>query len=295
MADERPICPKCHAPMVKGCDGQGYIMTHVPEMADKGLNPECVRQCPNLRAREIAQHLGPLAKIQHVESSPLYQGGPGEEPTVDLTGTNLFITGCRWHNFQPHLKLAVGRKGLTFTFRWFTDERLKNIFVGNEGYKARRQEQAGKEVNNGLRDALGDLDLCIIKVGYLGHKNVAAPGLLKEALLIRASVNRATWILHDPDRPWIHSRDPDVVEMVRSYFTEIEIASDADPGIEPIHPQIIEDDEDDEEDTSLLIAAAQETPGEVRWDDEELEDGGEVDVSQMPELAPDKPKWRKRR
>lgn len=249
MADERPICPKCNAPMVPGCDGQGYIL--VNRDVDEGFNSEHVQQCPNLYARQLKDHLGKeLAKVQHVTSSPLLELG---EPGVDLTGSNTLITNCPWRNLLPHIKWVLGRKGLLFAFCITTDERLKNVWVGNEQYKSLpTQTRESIPTFNSLTDLLGaNQDLVIIKLGYIGQLNRAAPGLLKEALMIRESLHKPTWLVLDPDCPWTHSYNPDVAEYVKSNYKAIRIEPTADPGIE-LPADILTDDDVDEGTAEIL-------------------------------------------
>jgi len=259
MADERPICPKCNAPMVPGCDGQGYIL--VNREVDDGFNPEHVQQCPNLYARQLKDHLGnELAQVQHVTASPLYD--PTRE--VDRTASNILISDCPWRNLLPHLKWALGMKGLLFFFRIITDERLKNVWVGNEQYKSLSAEARDVVPTfNSLADLLGpDQDLVIIKLGYFGQHNRAAAGLLKEALLIRESLHKATWLVLDPNRPWTHSYNPDVAEYVGSNFKGLKIEASADPGIELPTDIMLDEDDDEENDVAEIMAEV-----ETNWED----------------------------
>jgi hypothetical protein len=248
MAD---ICPKCNAPPAKGCDGQGYILvTKDGTEEEPWFNPEHVRQCPNLYARQLADHLGPeLAPVKHVTSSPLLELGP---KGTDLTRSNLFITGCPWRNLLPHLKWALGQKRqdfhpLLFFFLILTDEQIKDVWVGNKQYRALSMEdRENVKTYNSLGDLLEGRDLVIIKLGYLWGRNRAAPGMLKEALLIREALGKATWLVYDPNRDWTVSYDPTVAEYVKANFKGLRIEPTAEPGIElPADIVVDEDDEDD--------------------------------------------------
>jgi hypothetical protein len=81
-----------------------------------------------------------------------------------------------------------------------TDEKLKTIWLGQESYGQRAKGvRDGVTTYNSLADLVGsDVDLMIIRLGFLGHKNVAMPGILKEALMIREFACVPTWIVEVP-------------------------------------------------------------------------------------------------
>lgn len=253
----------------------------VTKEVEEGFNPEHVQQCPNLYARQLRDHLGrELAQVKYVTASPLFELD-GREVVRDLTGSNILIGECPWRNLLPHLKLALGRKGLLFFFRIVTDEELKNVWVGNRSYKSMSPE--ARELMptfNSLGDLLGaDIDLVIIKLGYIGHRNRAAPGLLKEALLIRESLRKPTWLVLDPNRDWTHSHNQDVAEFVAQNFKMVRVPP-ADPGIED-PTDLVTVDEGDEEDaeTADILAAVEE--GGFDPDDEETPDTTGIDMGPM--------------
>jgi len=198
---------------IEGCDGRG----HIP-VGDSGLE---MRLCRNLFAKALRQHLGPeISNVQHVKVSPLLERGPDGSFKVDRTGENLLIQGA-WPVLLPHIKLALASKGLSFGFRIVTDQQIKTVYVGDEHRNVRA---ADKEAYNSVADLLGaDYDLAIIKLGYLGHKNKAAPGALKEALLVRKDLNLATWIVEDPQLPWTHSRNIDVEQFIDEHYEAVVI------------------------------------------------------------------------
>lgn len=218
MADE--ICPKCKMPLLPGCDGQGWIE----------IDDSTSQLCRNFRGILTSQHLGPeLWNVQQVLTSPLFQMETGKPPTVDLTGKNLFLR-CPWPNLLPHLKWTLGCKGIKFRFVIITDQQIKNVYVGNEQYKARSVAQRDEvQTFNSLADLVADYDLVIIKLGYIGHSNRAAAGALKETLLIRAALNKPVWLIEDPRHTWLHSNDADVADYVEHRFKEVPIKP-ADPG-----------------------------------------------------------------
>ncbi len=190
-----------------GCDGRG----HIPVDAEGTT----MRMCRNLYIKSLKEHLGSdISLVQHVQESPLFKRGK-----LDRTGDNVFITGCSWWEFLPHLKLALACKGLVFSFKIVNDQQIKNVFVGNEHRKVRLY---GEAFNNSLGDFIGDnVELAIIRLGFLGYKNIAAAGSLKEALLIRNSLGLATWIFEDTEYPWVHSRDMDVEYYIQNQFDQV--------------------------------------------------------------------------
>jgi hypothetical protein len=282
------ICPRCQVPMVPECKGRGFIP----------VGGDTVKQCPNLYARQLKQHLGlEVSRVQHVTSSPFLKlGKPSEPPEVDLTDKNLFIKGCPWKNFLPHLKWVLGCKGLLFFFRVVTDERLKNIYVGNEDFRSRpKSTRNDVQTYNSMADIIGDdYHLVIIKLGYLGYKNVAAPGVLKEALSIREALHKPTWLLEDPSHSWNHSYDPDVGHYVDVHFQEIDIEASADPGVESMNVGIVVDDHNDEE----IVARSEPhvfTPQRpIEPDEDEPEPESSLILEEPGADAPPKRKWRKR-
>lgn len=216
MADTPVLCPKCGMVPLEGCDG---ISGHLP--AADGVS---MRMCRNLFAKSMRMHLGKeLSDVQHVSTSPLLERGTDGEILVDRTTDDLWIMGCTWIGIRPHLKLALFLKGLAFSFRIITDQQIKNVFVGNEH---RQFRVAGQSFCNSLGDLVSDIDLVIVKLGYIGYKNKAASGALKETLLIREALSLPTWVIEDPSRPWTHSRDLDVESYLEGRFEVLPIESD---------------------------------------------------------------------
>lgn len=267
---DKPICPKCNAPMREGCDGQGYILVTKEADPDRPwFNPEHVQQCINLYARQLKAHLGPeLALVQHVTSSPLLELG---SEGWDLTRYNLFINECPWKNLLPHLKWALGKRRPGFNPLLFfslitTDEQLKTVWVGDSSYRSKSIETRDTvKTYNSLSDLLSDRDLVIIKLGYFGQRNKAAAGLLKEALLFRESLNKPTWLVLEPDKDWSVSYSPDVAQYVKSNFKFVQIEPTADPKVESPAGIVIDDDEEDDEEAERVmseIAAQWPGPGD---------------------------------
>lgn len=230
-----------------------------------------VQPCPNIYRRQLAQHLGrEIVGAPTISSSPLLKLNPdGGSPLVDMTKHNLLIEGCSWRGLLAHLKYTLVYKGLNHVHKVITDERIKNVFVGSESYKSRSTKvRDDVETVNSIPDLVSsDYQLLIIKLGYLGYPNKAAAGALKEALLHRESIGLPTWLVHDPERGWTHSYDPDVGQYVEDRFASLSIEPVT--GYEPYShdaaaPEegsgISVDTEDPPSEAEALVAEDESTP-----------------------------------
>jgi hypothetical protein len=186
---EKRVCPTC--------GGAGYL-----------YNEETYTREPcNCKVAEyMIKHLGPeIAKAETIFSSPLYElpEKSGEAPKLDRTKENLFVK-VAWVDLLPHLKLCLWTKGIFFNFRIVTDEKIKTVFVGAESYAQRAKNKRDEMVTyNSLNDLLGpEYPFVILRLGHLGHKNQAAPGAVKEALMIRDVAQKPTWIIEEPNSPF---------------------------------------------------------------------------------------------
>ena len=264
-----PLCPKCGMEPIPGCDGRGHIPV--------GTDGTTMRLCRRLYAKALQQHLGrEISRVQHVPSSPLLRRGPDGKPTTNRTKDNLRIMGCTWGGLLPHLKLALASGGLNFDFLVITDQQIKNVYVGNEQFKSKSLDRRmAEESFNSLGDLVGqEHHLVIIRLGFIGHKNVAAAGALKEALLIREALDLPTWVVEDPDRPWNYSCDADVENYIDERFARLTIKG-ADPGV-PVEEEkdvdIGVDDESEEEYMPVIQEPSAEPNGQF---DDDLELPGE--------------------
>jgi hypothetical protein len=268
---EEITCPKCGiTPQHPDCDGEGNIHDTTDDLM--------VRVCPYMRARIIAKHLG--AEIWNVKAVPngscplLEMGERGKPPVLDRTAENLHLR-IRWPNLLPHLKFALGCKGPNFPFRVITDQEIKNVYVGNEHYGVRAKSRRDDvETYNSLSDFAGDAyDLVILKLGYIGHPNRAAAGALKETLLIREALHKATWIVHDPEHSWTHSCDENVEDYIGTRFETVALdpadpgehyqAPDTDVGMEA-HESEEPEEEYAQEQPVIDIEASFDLPGESK-------------------------------
>lgn len=155
--------------------------------------------CQCLLAKLWRKHLNAIgsgiASAETILKSPLFLVEDGEI-AIDRSGDNLFISAL-WDDLLPHLKLALFCKGMGFRASVVTDEQVRTVYVGNESYMARAKGKRDDVTTyNSLGDLVGrDFDLVILRLGCLGHKNIAAPGALKEALMLRESACLPTWVV----------------------------------------------------------------------------------------------------
>ena len=205
---DKPLCPLCNGAEVIYIDN-----------GDSDVEP-----CRCLRARILKQYMGPeIASAPTILRSPLFVVD-NDDVTLDRTRENLFIK-TSWQTILPHLKWALYCKGIRFQFRVITDEKIRTVFVGNESYMARAKGKRDDVVTiNSLSDLVGsDYKLVIIRLGYLGHKNIAAPGALKEALMLREVACLPTWIIEETDRPFpeCHTYSNDVAMYIEQKYETV--------------------------------------------------------------------------
>lgn len=195
------------------CGGSGHIL----------VDDLHVRQCLCSFVKDMKAHMGlEIAAAPVLDVSPLLVLG-GD----DLTEECLFIKST-WWDLLPHLKWVLFHKGLRFRYRITTDEKLVTIFLGKEAYNARaRGKRDETETFNSLADLIGeDFNLVIVRLGYLGYPNKAAPGVLKEALMLRETMGRPTWLIESPDSIWgegHRSYNQEVGDYVLERFREVAI------------------------------------------------------------------------
>lgn len=261
------------------------------------------KECRNLLKIRIdnwlKSYLTPeLYQTPMVTSSPLYV--PGEKrghAVVNRTKDNLFIKGITWTAFKSHLRYALVGTGVSY--KVINDSRLRDVFVGGEAYQNRPKALRDdiREVNNVIADLVGDqYDLVIIQLGILGYKNVAAPGVLREALLVRReTLNKPTWLFESSDRSicWEYSRDELVSSYVETNFEELVFESEG-PQVEESVGIDIDGDEGAvgaPTEHLALVPDDEKVSGSVVGDDgDDLLAGMSDDPS-----APSKKKWKGRR
>jgi len=211
MDDKKP-CSKC--------GGTGRIE----------IDDLTVRQCLCAFARAMKEHLGAeIALAKSLQTSPLFVAGD-PEPSVDRTKDNLFLKGY-WQDLLPHFKSALVGKGLFFSFTVVKDEKLKTVYVGDESYKARSKNKRDDiQTHNSLGDIVGpEIDLAIIRLGFLGHPNRAMPGIIKETIMLRDAPSKATWLIEDPDQgyfgPGHLSYSEELAEYIDAHFEVVDLTN----------------------------------------------------------------------
>jgi hypothetical protein len=189
-----------------------------------------VRECVCAYANRLRTHLGPELAGAPVPKAPRLcpRDESGKTVKEDHTKKNLLIRGA-WPDVRSHLKYALAWKGPDFPFVVVTDERIRSVYLGNEAYIAKaRTERDDAENNNSLRDLLGSQHaLGIVRVGFLGYANRAAPGALQEALMLREAEGTATWIIEDPRHPFEHclSHSAMVAAYIAQVFEVVDLAA----------------------------------------------------------------------
>jgi hypothetical protein len=211
-----PNCPYCK--------GLGYTLK------DDDTQDECL--C--FVALRMKAHLGPeiLATPNVTPAECVFY-----KEERFLTDTNLLIK-THWPDMLPHLKLALIAQGTRYKFKITTDEALKVVYVGAESYASKsKSKRDDLETYNSLGDLIGQgVNLAIVRLGFLGYKNVAMPGILKEALMIRKSLNLPTWLIEDPNVPFTEghrSWSMEVHTYILESFRVIEINSPNSPVASP--------------------------------------------------------------
>jgi len=157
--------------------------------------------CACLRKEMMFRFLGPeLARAKHRKSELFMPELDPETNQIigDRTVDNLFIKGV-WAEAAAHLRWALsGKKADTpgFSFRLVNDEKLLRVYLGQFSYSNRSKKvRDDLATYNNLSDLISDCSLLIVRLGQLAYKNVAAGDVLQEALNIRASESKPTWLI----------------------------------------------------------------------------------------------------
>lgn len=193
-------------------------------------------QCVCYYARQLKVYWGPEIAAAKTLRGSFFFVPKGD----DFTTRNLFIKAY-WRELLPHVKWALGCKGTMFRYRVLTDEKLRTIYVGAESYTSRPRSKRDDMVTiNTLADVVGpEIDLVIIRLGFLGYKNIAMPGILKEALMLREVACKPTWVVESPNAPLVPGHfaySEDVFDYVAASFTSIKLSDfdeERDDGVAP--------------------------------------------------------------
>jgi len=117
----------------------------------------------------------------------------------DGTAKNLLIT-APWKSLLPHLRLAFGMRwhqgelrSTPFTFKIITDEQIR---VGTFADKGDGVESVAQLLN-------ADVDLVVLRLGFLALGNKAMPEILRSAIMHRVEMSqRPLWLIEDPKEPF---------------------------------------------------------------------------------------------
>lgn len=158
--------------------------------------------CVCLAKQQLRGFLGPEIASANPVKSDLYKPQLNSDTGKlegDRTTENLFLKG-NWSTICSHLHWALwGKRRFSknnFFFKIITDEKLLPVWLGNEAYNRRAAKVRDDiETFNSLADLVSDPTLLIIRLGYLGYTNRAAPGVLLQALGIREALYKPTWIV----------------------------------------------------------------------------------------------------
>lgn len=208
------------------CGGEGFLK----------VNQETWKRCRCSFSKALRERVGvEIATAPYLNASPLFvPGEPGEPAKVDKTLKNVFLKGW-WGDLVSHLKYTLVWKNFQHSLHYYmqmvTDERLKAIYLGKESYTVKSKESRDRiSAYNTLSDIIGpEQHLVIIQLGFLGHKNVAMPGILKEALLMRQAANRPTWIIENPDSLFTYGHfaySEDVWDYIKARFEFIDLTKE---------------------------------------------------------------------
>lgn len=247
------------------------------------------KRCVCLERKLLRDYLGPeICDVKWVKSE-LYQPVRNEETGKiegDLTVSNLFLKGT-WAITCQHLRWVLSAKRLYspgFTFKIITDDRLVRVWLGAEAYRNRSLSiREDVETNNSLSDLLTETALIIIRLGFV-KRNKATPQVLDEALGIRESVNRPTWIVEGSEKSYLPghpSYSDEVAEHIQKRFRVIDLGGDIQGERETIEAINKEIDE-----VGITMGADIDTPSA-----HEIE--GSYNRPERRQNTPYRSKWRK--
>lgn len=277
----------------------------LPECANGSVRTAeyTAKECPNLRRVRMDQLLrsrltADLFEAPKITESPLYTPAKtrGEPAIINRTKENLFIRGVTLGGLLPHLRLVFAC--LPIKYKVIDDSRLRDVFVGGESYTSKAKAlRDQKESNNVIADIVGkDFDLVVIRLGVLGYKNVAAAGVLREALMVREGLGKATWLFEDSDPTinWIHSRDLDVEGYIEKRFKDVYLADDG-PVAEVDNGISLDGDENAEAPEEHMAHVPVEEKVSARFVEETPEDDGFGGLLGGDSKPKKKPSWKGRR
>lgn len=241
---EPPLCKVCKMTAIPGCRNTLQYPSGGAILMHRGERLVSV-DCPNMRVVSLRKRLTDIdpqfLKVPHYAQTPLYQANQ-----VDRTQDNLFIRHVHWQTFLAHFKWVIASQKPGFFVRVVTDMTLLNVFLGNASVKYRLESQRNEDgellVSNSLEDLLSSVDLAVLRLGFLAHKNRAAANMLREALSLRLGLGKPTWLIEPLEQTFMPEAmtccDDNVLALVQSSFEEVHL----DPP-RPVRPAYVEDED----------------------------------------------------
>ncbi len=190
------------------CGGQGDF-----EDKKTGKLIEC--ECQFIR--RIAASMPPYIRRAEVKSDHILH------PVVGMVNRSIFIRSS-WQDMKAFLKVVMFKYNQKF-IRITSDLEIKNVFLGGSSRRAKGEDFSGDVFNN-VQDLMQDPDLVIIELNKIGYANKAAAGNLREAIDIRVSKDKATWLFSDHSNPFTESSvafSNHVWDYIIEYFKIIDI------------------------------------------------------------------------
>lgn len=128
---------------------------------------------------------------------------PKPSPLWGKEAGNVLVSAGR--EFLPHLRYVAVRMPPTWVFKVTSDAELVTAWLGNIGIQGKdildpdAYTVSTKYIT--ITDLVSPPDLLIIKMGVKVARNQAASEVLAEAVNLRLSDSRPTWIWDEPNRP----------------------------------------------------------------------------------------------
>lgn len=239
------------------------------------------RECPNLKRLRVqgllmARLTPELQRAPKITESPLYIPGKtrGMPAVVNRTRDNLFIRGVTIGQLRPHLRLIFSC--LPVRYNLVDDSGILNVWVGSQAYRSKPTSERDRVPTfNSIPDYVGArYGLVVIQLGKMGWKNVAASGVLLEALMHRESLDLPTWLFEDrsAELSWQHSRDSSVEQYVKTRFEDFPLEPGGPESEEEEHFSIDEPDQAYASPAEQHVMVPRDEPapyrGQVNFDDD---------------------------
>jgi hypothetical protein len=179
---------------------------------------------------------------------------------------NSYLIDAAWSDARAIIKVAM-YKNPNIHFRITSDREIRDVGVGSTSRQARGEDAV--VVFNSLQDLMESPQVVIIRLGELGYKNKAAPGLLEEALSIRTDRGLSTWILNNKNRPFgpaSYAYSETVWDLIITSFRRIDVPRIACPPIstltaDPIEPiQTVEESKKRNQSSEIKKSKIQPSP-----------------------------------